>query len=560
MPRLSNSPRTPFTFDLERRKSYTFRINLLNGDKTPVDLTDASLRFVVKDREWDDDQFDVTNLIFNNDATILEPTQGFGTFAFQAAELDWDPGAYFYAIVLWTPDGFSGVVLKGAFNLLENTESNSMHVSYTNDTPDAILEATLRGQDVVNVITNNLTIGARGLKGDPGEKGNPGEKGDPGEQGPQGTQGIQGIQGEKGDTGEKGDKGDRGDVGPAGLEWRGVWNPATDYVLDDAVQWNSASWVASADPPAGEVPSDASPYWQALALQGAKGDKGDKGDTGEKGDTGDTGPAGPSGAPVGSVQMWAGQVAAIPAGWLLCNGTAFDPVAYPELAAVVGTLYGGTVGAPLLPNLKGRVPVGQDAGQAEFDTIGEAAGAKTHTLTESELAAHDHSMAHTHSIDHDHASFNSGAGTSHSHSIDHDHGVFNTGGEAAHTHGPGNLTGGLRMRNSDDSGTTLWGTLAYNFSAYDLYGNGSTGRGGTPAVEITGGATGTGSAHAHSVDVPAFAGTSGGEAAHTHPVDVPSFAGSSGASSAASTGSVGGGGAHNNLQPYLVLNYIIRAA
>ena len=28
MPRLSNSPRTPFTFDLERRKSYASRTNL----------------------------------------------------------------------------------------------------------------------------------------------------------------------------------------------------------------------------------------------------------------------------------------------------------------------------------------------------------------------------------------------------------------------------------------------------------------------------------------------------------------------------------------------------
>ena len=38
------------------------------------------------------------------------------------------------------------------------------------------------------------------------------------------------------------------------------------------------------------------------------------------------------------------------------------------------------------------------------------------------------------------------------------------------------------------------------------------------------------------------------------------IAGSSGESSAANTGSAGGGAAHNNLQPYLVLNYIIRAA
>ena len=160
MPRLSNSPRTPFTFDLERRKSYTFRLNLLNGDKTPVDLTGATLRFVVKDRAWDDDQFDITNLIFNSGAEILEPTDGYGTFIFQAAELDWDPGAYFYAIVLWAPDGFSGVVLKGAFNLLENTESDSMHISYVASSPPSEIEVALRGNQVVNVYTQNLGMDA----------------------------------------------------------------------------------------------------------------------------------------------------------------------------------------------------------------------------------------------------------------------------------------------------------------------------------------------------------------------------------------------------------------
>lgn len=39
----------------------------------------------------------------------------------------------------------------------------------------------------------------------------------------------------------------------------------------------------------------------------------------------------------------------------------------------------------------GRVPVGYDAGQTEFDTVEETGGAKTHTLTETEMPAHTHS-------------------------------------------------------------------------------------------------------------------------------------------------------------------------
>jgi microcystin-dependent protein len=47
----------------------------------------------------------------------------------------------------------------------------------------------------------------------------------------------------------------------------------------------------------------------------------------------------------------------------------------------------------------GRVLVGLDAGQAEFDAIGETGGAKTVTLTAAQLPAHTHSVTdpgHTH--------------------------------------------------------------------------------------------------------------------------------------------------------------------
>jgi len=40
----------------------------------------------------------------------------------------------------------------------------------------------------------------------------------------------------------------------------------------------------------------------------------------------------------------------------------------------------------------GRVIVGLDAGQTEFDTLGETGGAKTHTLTTDEIPSHDHSV------------------------------------------------------------------------------------------------------------------------------------------------------------------------
>ena len=47
----------------------------------------------------------------------------------------------------------------------------------------------------------------------------------------------------------------------------------------------------------------------------------------------------------------------------------------------------------------GRVLVGIDAGQTEFDTVRETGGAKTHTLVEAEIPAHTHVQdAHSHVI------------------------------------------------------------------------------------------------------------------------------------------------------------------
>lgn len=48
----------------------------------------------------------------------------------------------------------------------------------------------------------------------------------------------------------------------------------------------------------------------------------------------------------------------------------------------------------------GRVLVGIDAGQTEFDTVEETGGAKTHTLTTAEMPSHTHTQdAHNHTQD-----------------------------------------------------------------------------------------------------------------------------------------------------------------
>lgn len=80
----------------------------------------------------------------------------------------------------------------------------------------------------------------------------------------------------------------------------------------------------------------------------------------------------------GMVAPFAG--AAAPAGWLLCQGQAVSRTTYSALYAVCGVVYGVGDGSTTfnVPNLKGRVPVGVDAAQTEFNGAGKTGGTKTH--------------------------------------------------------------------------------------------------------------------------------------------------------------------------------------
>ena len=101
--------------------------------------------------------------------------------------------------------------------------------------------------------------------------------------------------------------------------------------------------------------------------------------------------------PPGIVVSYAGTSA--PTGWLLCDGAAVSRVTYLTLFTIIGTTYGVGDGATTfnVPNLKGRVPVGHDAAQTEFDALGKTSGAKTHTLSSSEMPVHTHTQdSHNH--------------------------------------------------------------------------------------------------------------------------------------------------------------------
>jgi microcystin-dependent protein len=182
--------------------------------------------------------------------------------------------------------------------------------------------------------------------------------------------------------------------------------------------------------------------------------------------------------PTGTISAFAG--ASIPAGALACDGSVYDPILHAALFTAIGTTYGGSTSAPLLPLIApGTNIVQQGSGFALAATGGE----QTHTLTTAQMPSHNHGGS-------------TSAGTS--------------GGMSAndpHTHAP--PAGDFALTSQP---------LAYSWSV----------SGGVDTfVDARGTATGpTSIAHTHTV--PGLTITA-----------------------------QGGGGAHNNMPPYIAMAYVI---
>ena len=237
--------------------------------------------------------------------------------------------------------------------------------------------------------------------------------------------------------------------------------------------------------------------------------------------------------PVGEMKQYAGDIA--PAGFLLCQGQEVSRVDYADLFSVIGEKFGSGDGSTTfsLPDMQNRVPVGA----SDTLELGQAGGENEHRLTIDEMPSHTHEQnAHVHGA--------SGVATSagaHTHTAstvstgDHTHTVSGSATSAgAHVHKMGRALGGNSGYNyfpvSSENVTGATSDSVYSAGAH---------------THTVSGAAESAGAHSHTVTVNSY-----GAHSHTIVVNVDE--------TTAVNQSTGVESAHNNMQKYLVLNYIIK--
>ena len=219
--------------------------------------------------------------------------------------------------------------------------------------------------------------------------------------------------------------------------------------------------------------------------------------------------------PIGMLAPYAGSTA--PDGWLLCAGQAVSRSTYAGLFSVISTTYGVGDNSTTfnIPDLRGRVPVGEDdmGGTAANRVTAGISGIAGITLGATGGDERLHLHQHTNTL-------TNNAVTSGNQSADHSHSGTTNNDSPDHTH-----SGTLPSNSFNAQGTvTVFTTPQANIHNFPFSTGGASAR------------------HTHTF------GTGGVSANHTHSVT----------SNVTISNANSGAGTSQNMQPSIILNYIIK--
>ena len=119
-------------------------------------------------------------------------------------------------------------------------------------------------------------------------------------------------------------------------------------------------------------------------------------------------------------------------GWIYADGRALASGVYPAARAALvadGNPFGVSGSNPLLPDMRGRAPLGAGTGAGlTARTFGQQVGAESHTLTAAQMPAHNHGGASGNAGSHNHGGATGSMNRNNPHQHAHEDGYPDSGG------------------------------------------------------------------------------------------------------------------------------------